>query len=352
MQTYGNPNVTYDWYAGNSGTTNRSGKFIAAHAAHAGLMMFWAGAFTLFELARYDASVPFGNQNLICLPHIAGLGIGGIENGVITEPYGMTVVAVLHLIFSGVLGAGGILHSTRYDGDLGNYPEGSRPKKFDFEWDDPDKLTFILGHHLIFLGLANIQFVEWAQYHGIWDTALGATRTVSYNLDLGMIWNHQADFLQINSLEDVMGGHAFLAFFEIIGGAFHIITKQFGEYTEFKGKGLLSAEAVLSYSLAGVGYCALVAAFWSSTNTTVYSTEFFGDVLQLKFDFAPYFVDTDASLATGAHTARAWLANVHFYLGFFFIQGHLWHALRAMGFDFRRVGKAFDNMENAKITNG
>ena len=81
-----------------------------------------------FELARYDASVPFGNQNLICLPHIAGLGIGGIENGVITEPYGMTVVAVLHLIFSGVLGAGGILHSTRYDGDLGNYPEGSRPK--------------------------------------------------------------------------------------------------------------------------------------------------------------------------------------------------------------------------------
>jgi len=352
VQTYGNPSVTYDWYAGNSGTANRSGKFIAAHAAHAGLMMFWAGAFTLFELARYDSSVAMGNQNLICLPHLAQLGIGGIENGVITEPYGCTVIAVLHLIFSGVLGAGGILHSTRYDGDLGNYPEGSRPKKFDFEWDDPDKLTFILGHHLIFLGLANIQFVEWAQYHGIWDSALGATRTVSYNLDLGMIWNHQADFLQISSLEDVMGGHAFLAFFQIIGGAFHIITKQFGEYTEFKGKGLLSAEAVLSYSLAGVGYCALVAAFWSSTNTTVYSTEFFGDVLQLKLDFAPYFGDTDASLATGAHTARAWLANVHFYLGFFFIQGHLWHALRAMGFDFRRVGKAFDNMENAKITNG
>ncbi len=95
---------------------------------------------------------------------------------------------------------------------------------------------------------------------------------------------------------------------------------------------------------------AIVAAFWSSTNTTVYPTEFFGDVLKLQFDFAPYFIDTDSSLAADAHTARAWLANVHFYLGFFFIQGHLWHALRAMGFDFKRVGKAFDNMENAKIT--
>ncbi len=350
MQTYGNPNVTYDWYAGNSGVTNRSGKFIAAHAAHAGLMMFWAGAFTLFELARYDPSLPMGNQNLICLPHLAGLGIGGIQSGVITEPYACTVIAVLHLIFSGVLGAGGLLHSMKFEGDLGDAT--GRPKKFDFEWDDPDKLTLILGHHLIFLGLGNIQFVEWARIHGIWDSAQGVTRTVQYNLDFGMIWNHQSDFLAINSLEDVMGGHAFLAFFTIIGGVFHIATKQFGEYTEFKGKGLLSAEAVLSYSLAGVGYMAFVAAFWCSTNTTIYPTELYGDVLKLQFDFAPYFVDTDPSLVGDAHTARAWLSNVHFYLGFFFVQGHLWHALRALGFDFRRIGKAFENMENAKITSG
>ena len=107
LQTYGKSDVTYDWYAGNSGVVGRSGKFIAAHAAHAGLMMFWAGAFGLFELARYDASIPMGAQKAIVLPHLAGIGIGGVENGVITEPYGIVVICTLHLIFSAVLGAGG-----------------------------------------------------------------------------------------------------------------------------------------------------------------------------------------------------------------------------------------------------
>ena len=87
MQTYGNSDVTYGWWAGNSGVTNRSGKFIAAHAAHTGLIAFWAGAFTLFELARYDPSIPMGHQPLIALPHLATLGIGFDEAGVITVSY-------------------------------------------------------------------------------------------------------------------------------------------------------------------------------------------------------------------------------------------------------------------------
>ena len=103
LQTYGKSDVTYDWYAGNSGVVGRSGKFIASHAAHAGLMMFWAGAFGLFELARYDASLPMGVQNLICLPHLAGLGIGGVQNGVITETYGIVVISTLHQILWNVI---------------------------------------------------------------------------------------------------------------------------------------------------------------------------------------------------------------------------------------------------------
>ncbi|WP_320664252.1 chlorophyll a/b binding light-harvesting protein [Prochlorococcus sp. MIT 1223] len=349
MQTYGNPDVTYGWWAGNSGVTNRSGKFIAAHAAHTGLIAFWAGAFTLFELARYDPSIPMGHQPLIALPHLATLGIGFDEAGVaMGNPTPVIAVAVVHLVASMVYGAGGLLHSLAFSSDMQD-SDVAQARKFKLEWDNPDNQTFILGHHLILFGIANIWFVEWARIHGIYDPVVDSVRQVEYNLNLSTVWNHQFDFLSINSLEDVMGGHAFLAFLQITGGAFHIATKQVGEYTKFKGAGLLGAEAILSFSLAGIGWMAIVAAFWCATNTTVYPETFFGETLSLQFGISPYWIDT-VDLADGAHTSRAWLSNVHYYFGFFFIQGHLWHALRAMGFDFKRVSSAISNLDNASVT--
>ena len=347
MQTYGNPGVTYGWWAGNSGVTNRSGKFIAAHAAHTGLIAFWAGAFTLFELARFDPSVPMGHQPLIALPHLAALGLGFDETGAFVGGTAVVSIAVVHLVLSMVYGAGGLMHSLLFSADM-QESSVSQARKFKLEWDNPDNQTFILGHHLIFFGVACIWFVEWARIHGIYDPAIGAIRQVEYDLNLSHIWDHQFDFLTIDSLEDVMGGHAFLAFLEITGGAFHIATKQVGEYTKFKGAGLLSAEAILSWSLAGIGWMAVVAAFWSATNTTVYPVEWFGEPLALKFGISPYWVDT-VDLGS-AHTSRAWLANVHYYFGFFFIQGHLWHALRAMGFDFKRVTGALSNLDTASVS--
>jgi len=348
MQTYGNSAVTYGWWAGNSGVTNRSGKFIAAHAAHTGLIAFWAGAFTLFELARFDPSVPMGHQPLIALPHLAALGLGFDETGAFVGGTAVVSIAVVHLVLSMVYGAGGLMHSLLFSSDM---QESSVPqaRKFKLEWDNPDNQTFILGHHLIFFGVACIWFVEWARIHGIYDPAIGAIRQVEYDLNLSHIWDHQFDFLTIDSLEDVMGGHAFLAFLEITGGAFHIATKQVGEYTKFKGAGLLSAEAILSWSLAGIGWMAVVAAFWCAQNTTVYPVEWFGEPLALKFGISPYWIDT-VDLANGAHTSRAWLVNVHYYLGFFYIQGHLWHALRAMGFDFKRVTNAVSNLDTASVS--
>ena len=340
MQTYGNPDVTYGWWAGNAGVTNKSGKCIAAHIAHTGLIAFAAGGSTLWELARYNPEIPMGHQSSIFLAHLASIGIGFDEAGAWTGA-GVASIAIVHLVLSMVYGAGGLLHSVLFVGDMQD-SEVPQARKFKLEWDNPDNQTFILGHHLLFFGVACIWFVEWARIHGIYDPAIGAVRQVEYNLNLTSIWNHQFDFLAIDSLEDVLGGHAFLAFLEITGGAFHIATKQVGEYTKFKGAGLLSAEAILSFSCAGLGWMAVVAAFWCAQNTTVYPEAWYGEALILKFGIAPYWIDS-VDLSGGpaffGHTTRAALANVHYYFGFFFLQGHLWHALRAMGFDFKRILK-------------
>ena len=344
MQSYGNSSVSYDWWAGNAGVAKRSGSFIAAHAAHAGLIMFWAGAFTLFELARYNSALPMGEQGLILIPHLAGLGLGVGEGGIVVDTQPYIATAAFHLVSSAVLGAAGIWHTLRAPKDLGEAT--GRAQKFDFKWDDPKKLTFILGHHLIFLGLGVIAFVEWAKRHGIYDTAAGAVRTVEPNIDFGMVWGYQTSFLSISSLEDVMGGHAVLAFILTIGGVWHIISSPFGP---FKKVLIYNGESILSYSLAGIALMGFVTSIWCAQNTTIYPTELYGEALQLKFAFSPYFSDTVA-LADNAHTARAWLANTHFYLAFFFLQGHFWHALRGMGFNFRSVAKAFETMDTAKVS--
>ena len=91
-----------------------------------------------------------------------------------------------------------------------------------------------------------------------------------------------------------------------------------------------------------------VTSIWCAQNTTIYPVELYGDALKLNFAFSPYFSDTVA-MAEG-HTARAWLANTHFYLAFFFLQGHFWHALRGMGFNFKSVSKALESMDTAKVS--
>ncbi|KAG2549136.1 hypothetical protein PVAP13_9KG172013 [Panicum virgatum] len=59
-------------WAGNARLINLSDKLLGAHVAHAGLIVFWAGAMNLFEVAHFVLENLMHEQGLILLPHSMG----------------------------------------------------------------------------------------------------------------------------------------------------------------------------------------------------------------------------------------------------------------------------------------
>jgi photosystem II CP43 chlorophyll apoprotein len=77
----------FAWWAGNARLINLSSKFLGAHVAHAGLIVFWARAMNLFKVAHFVLENSMYEQGLILLPHIATLGWGVGPGGEIVDTF-------------------------------------------------------------------------------------------------------------------------------------------------------------------------------------------------------------------------------------------------------------------------
>jgi len=324
----------YSWWAGNFRFADLSGKLLGAHVAHAGLIMLWAGAMTLFELSRFDPSLPMYEQGLILLPHLAALGIGVGAEGQAVDTYPYFAIGAAHLVASAVLGAGGIYHAV-----LG--PERLDEAGFGYRWTDRNKMTSILGIHLVLLGVGALLLVVKATFvGGLYDPAIADVRFVTEpTLNPLMIFGYLVGITPqgwtldgmaaVSTLEDVVGGHLWIGAICIAGGIWHIATAP-ARWTH--DLFVWSGEAYLSYSQAALAYMGFFAAYFVWANDTVYPEVFYGPAR--------------VAIADGTITPRVWLMLFQLIFACLLLAGHVWHGLRsravAAGFEFDEMVFAAD----------
>ena len=271
----------FAWWAGNARLINLSGKLLGAHVAHAGLIVFWAGAMTLFEVAHFVPEKPMYEQGLILIPHVATLGWGVGPGGEVIDIFPFFVVGVLHLISSAVLGLGGIYHAVRGPETLEEYSSF-----FGYDWKDKNQMTNIIGYHLILLGCGALLLVFKAMFFGgvydSWAPGGGDVRIINNpTLNPAVIFGYltKAPFggegwiIGVDNMEDIIGGHIWIGLICIAGGIWHILTKPFGWA---RRAFIWSGEAYLSYSLGALSLMGFIAAAFVWFNNTAYPSEFYG----------------------------------------------------------------------------
>ncbi|KAL9658857.1 hypothetical protein QQ045_009642 [Rhodiola kirilowii] len=180
-----------------------------------------------------------------------------------------------------LLGFGGIYHALLGPETL----EESFPF-FGYVWKDRNKMTTILGIHLILLGIGAFLLVFKALYFGgvydTWAPGGGDVRKIT-NLTLspGVIFGYllkspfggEGWIVSVDDLEDIIGGHVWLGSICIFGGIWHILTKPFA----WARRALVwSGEAYLSYSLAALSGFGFIACCFVWFNNTAYPSEFYG----------------------------------------------------------------------------
>ena len=312
IRDFGFDGSNFEWWAGNARLTERSGQLLGAHIAHAGLIMFWAGANTLAEVSRFIPNQSLSEQDLSLIPHMATLGWGVGPGGIIEDTYPYFVIGVLHLVASAVLAAGGLFHAFQPASVLKE--AGGRAVKFHYEWTEPRTLGLILGHHLLLLGGGALLLVLKAtRFGGIYDAGLGDVRIINHpTLDPSIIFgylvglNHGSwtpfGLASVNTLEDVIGGHIWIGGLLLFGGAWHILIEPSGL---FKRVLKFNADAILGYSLAGLSFMAFVSCAFVY-NPIVFPGVFYGN--------------------------PAGMSNIQLFLGMLALGGHIWHATRAKAY--------------------
>ncbi|MBD2162274.1 MAG: photosystem II 44 kDa subunit reaction center protein [Limnothrix sp. CACIAM 69d] len=271
----------FAWWSGNARLINLSGKLLGAHVAHAGLIVFWAGAMTLFELSHFIPEKPMYEQGFILLPHLATLGLGVGPGGEVVDTFPYFVTGVLHLISSAVLGLGGIYHAIRGPETLEEYSSF-----FGYDWKDKNQMTNIIGYHLILLGCGALLLVFKAMFFGgvydTWAPGGGDVRVITNpTLNPARIFGYltKAPFggegwiVSVNNMEDIIGGHIWVGLTCIAGGIWHILTKPFAWA---RRAFIWSGEAYLSYSLGALSLMGFIASTMVWYNNTAYPSEFFG----------------------------------------------------------------------------
>ncbi|CAN6446827.1 unnamed protein product [Victoria cruziana] len=270
----------FAWWVGNARLINMSSKLLGAHVAHAKLIVFWAGTMNLFEVAHFIPKKPMYEQGLILLPHLATLGWGVGPGGEVVDTFSYFVSRVLHLISSVVLGFGSIYHAL-----LGPETIEESFLFFSYVWKDRNKMTTILGIHLILLGLGTFLLVFKALYLGsIYDTwspgGRDVRRITNLTLSPSIIFCYllkspfggEGWIVSVDDLEDIIGEHVWLGSICILGGIWHILTKPFAwAHRAFVWFG----ETYLSYSLGALSIFGFTAFFVWFNNTT-YPSKFYG----------------------------------------------------------------------------
>ena len=207
-------------------------------------MVLWAGAMVLFELSRFVGDKPLFGQGFILVPHLSMLAPLPPPPALAFHAF---TAAVLHLFSGGPLALGGCFHAPLSSERLGSAAAGSLARGSPFEWGGDTRVLKEGSLTLNFPALSGIL--------------------------LRAPFGGEGFIVSVGSVEDVAGGHFWLAAFLVVGSAWHLQTSPPSAVSR---SFVWAGEGFLSYSLSALSLAGFAAAAFAWYNTTAYPSEFLG----------------------------------------------------------------------------